>query len=317
MGLKKIFAFNLTLFAFTCVYSQDPIFSQYFLNPLDLNPALAGSIDDPRLFLRYRNQWPSFGSTFVTYQASYDQYVEKMNGGLGVNLIRDNIAGDVISNTKVDLLYSYRIKASKKLAFQAGLQASFQYFNVRAVQVNNAVTTNGGSNMQPDFAIGFLGLTRFAQYGISIDHLNTGFISFNNSNFAVSPIKVSLHYSRDISLSNPNKTQATVFTLRPAILLQKQAGSTYLNIGAGLRQGPLMGGLWLRSNLPFQLTTTIFSIGYTLGSWQFGYSYDYNLLSIRNIMPITGAHEVTILATFPIDPKRKRYGAVNCPKFLE
>ncbi|MFQ3327045.1 MAG: hypothetical protein ACI8YC_001686, partial [Salibacteraceae bacterium] len=56
-------------------YSQDPIYSQFYSNPLYLNPALAGVERCPRFVMNYRNQWPgisSGGGNYVTYSASYD-----------------------------------------------------------------------------------------------------------------------------------------------------------------------------------------------------------------------------------------------------
>jgi type IX secretion system PorP/SprF family membrane protein len=315
MNRKKIFSLFFVLFQILSLSAQDLYFSQFFLNSLDQNPAVAGTAIDPRLFLHYRNQWPSFGSTFITYQGSYDQYIPKINGGLGLNVIRDNIAAGAITNTQLDLIYSYRLKVTKKFNLHMGLQASFQFFNVDAKSLG-ATEIPPYQTTQPDFAFGFLGVTRFSQYGISVNHLNSGFIRFNY-NYVVSPFRVNFYYAHNFSLYNPNKIQPRVFTLTPAILVQKQSGSTYLNYGVNLQQSNLMAGIWLRTNLPMQMTTTIFSVGFTLGTWQFGYSYDYNLLSMKNIMPVTGAHEITITTVFPLDPKRKRFGPVSCPKFIE
>lgn len=57
------------------VYAQDPEFTQFYANPLYLNPAFAGSQRCPRVALNYRNQWPALSGTFVTSSASYDQHV--------------------------------------------------------------------------------------------------------------------------------------------------------------------------------------------------------------------------------------------------
>ena len=62
-------------------HAQDAAFSQFFANPIYLNPAMAGSNICPRLSLNYRNQWPGIGKTYVTYSATYDQYVEQLGGG--------------------------------------------------------------------------------------------------------------------------------------------------------------------------------------------------------------------------------------------
>ena len=82
-------SFSLLIFAaLFCLsaesFAQDPAFSQFYANPLYLNPALAGSANCPRVILNYRNQWPGIAATYVTYSASYDQYVDAIQGGIGV-----------------------------------------------------------------------------------------------------------------------------------------------------------------------------------------------------------------------------------------
>ena len=39
------------------IYAQEPVFSQYYFNPIYLNPALAGMDNNFRLFMNGRNQW--------------------------------------------------------------------------------------------------------------------------------------------------------------------------------------------------------------------------------------------------------------------
>ena len=56
------------------VYSQDPTFTQFYSNPVYLNPALAGSSGCPRIGLNYRNEWPQLTGNYVTYCASFDTY---------------------------------------------------------------------------------------------------------------------------------------------------------------------------------------------------------------------------------------------------
>ena len=48
----------LLLFAYSeNAFAQDPSFTQFYANPLYLNPAFAGTARCPRLNLNYRNQW--------------------------------------------------------------------------------------------------------------------------------------------------------------------------------------------------------------------------------------------------------------------
>ena len=52
-------------------HAQDPAFSQFYANPLYLNPAFAGTNDCPRVNLNYRDQWPGIGRTYVTTSAKH------------------------------------------------------------------------------------------------------------------------------------------------------------------------------------------------------------------------------------------------------
>ena len=72
------------------LFGQDPGFSQFFANPLYLNPAFTGTTELPRAVINYRNQWPQKGATFTTYSLSYDQPSKKMNAlefGCGTGLL--------------------------------------------------------------------------------------------------------------------------------------------------------------------------------------------------------------------------------------
>ena len=64
MKILFSFKYNPVLFillaiSFTLeVKAQDPEFTQFYANPLYLNPAFAGSARCPRIVMNYRNQWP-------------------------------------------------------------------------------------------------------------------------------------------------------------------------------------------------------------------------------------------------------------------
>src|SRR5687767_13626321 len=63
--------------------AQDPVFSQFYLSPLQLNPALSGLTDDPRFSANYRNQFPGFNNAYRTYALSYDQFFSGFHSGIG------------------------------------------------------------------------------------------------------------------------------------------------------------------------------------------------------------------------------------------
>ena len=78
--------------SFLITYSgkaQDPQFSQFYANPLYLNPALAGATECARINLNYRNQWPSLTKAFITYSMTYDQNLSSINSGFGLIAMND------------------------------------------------------------------------------------------------------------------------------------------------------------------------------------------------------------------------------------
>lgn len=292
-------------------YGADPVFSQYFLNPLHLNPAVAGAANDPRIFMHYRNHWPAFGNTFITYQASYDQFFKSSNSGFGLNVLRDEVY-DFLTNTNIDFSYSHRIKANQNWSLQGGLSLSFVFQGVDASKFKNLTDPPAAQmNTQPDFAAGFLAMSRQSQIGFSASHLNTGYLRFN-SYFEASPLKFIGYFSHTFKIYDKTKVKDNGFYVTPAFMVQYQSPSIMVNYGVSVRVENVIAGVWARTN-PASFSSAIFSLGYAFDRFAIGYSYDYNMLSAQKYMPNTGSHEVTLVATFPLDPKRGRYGPVKSP----
>jgi len=317
--MKKIIAILFVCFCLIdLARTQDPLFSQIYLNSMDLNPAFAGTANDPRFFLHYRNQWPgAFDKAFTTFQGSYDQYIKSISGGLGFNIMRDNLYGSALTATNIDAIYSYRAKINRNFTLQSALQLTIQFENFNPAGLTSVIPEPLQSSQvtKPDFAVGFLGRSRYSQIGLSVHHLNSGYLKFNYV-FISTPLEISLFYSRNIKITNKDNVQENGFIVSPVIMLQKQAQSYVINYGTNFIFGDFMTGIWVRNNIPFQFTAIIFSIGYTFNNLSLGYSWDYELPSINHMMPVTGAHELSLILTLPADPKRKRYGPVKCPDDL-
>ena len=93
--MKKCYSFlmlAICLLALNTAKAQDPQFTQFYANPLYLNPALAGSNICPRICINYRNQWPGISGTYVTTSASFDRYIFGIKSGIGV-LVTNDAAG--------------------------------------------------------------------------------------------------------------------------------------------------------------------------------------------------------------------------------
>ena len=107
------------------VKAQDVGYSQFFANPLYLNPAFAGSKVAPRISLAYRAQWPGLVSAFSSVSASYDQYIPDLHGGIGAIVLSDRQGDHGMLNTNMlGAMYSFRFRLHEDIYINLALQAS-------------------------------------------------------------------------------------------------------------------------------------------------------------------------------------------------
>jgi len=165
--------------------AQDPEFTQFYANPLYLNPAFAGTARCPRLVMNYRNQWPALSGNFVTTSASYDQHVEAIQGGLGLIVTNDQ-AGQTLSTTSISGIYSYQQPISRTFSIKAGFQATYFQKSVDWSQLTfgdqidprkgfiyeTQDVPRGGTVNNVDFSAGLLGSVRNFSLGVAVHHLN-------------------------------------------------------------------------------------------------------------------------------------------------
>lgn len=83
--MKRILLVGAVLFGTTCL-AQDPHFSQYYASQATVNPATAGLYQgDMRLSGLYRQQWPQFGSAFVTGTFAFEWKPQGFKDGQNIN----------------------------------------------------------------------------------------------------------------------------------------------------------------------------------------------------------------------------------------
>src|SRR5688572_11993300 len=254
--MTKRLAFYLSvvlLFTITIVRGQDIHFSQFYMSPLTLNPALTGVMNcNTRIVGNYRNQWASVlgKAAYNTYSISYDQKLPVGRYdyfGFGGNIWTD-VAGSLDFQTltlKLSGAYSRRVGGDRRkshhvvIGAEAGAsQRSIDYTNARWPAQNDDGTWNGNlpsgeGDLPSDFLFGDVGvgllwfsvLNKNSSFyaGAAINHLNQPNLSFYR------PDAVEKYYTKSVLHFGGEFPMSSNISLVPGGVFFKQGPSLEIN----------------------------------------------------------------------------------------
>jgi len=323
-----IIAFIMLFACMQMTYSQDPEFSQFYANPLYLNPALAGATICPRLIGNFRDQWPSVGGAFITYSASYDQYVDFLHGGIGLLVLADRTGGGNLNTTSISLMYAYKFNITSHFYASTAIRAGY-YQRTLAwdnLTFEDMIDPQNGfvlptSEKQPDnltvaapdFSAGiFVGYDELIYGGIAVDHMSQPKIGFYTDNTSKLDMKFTVHAGSVINLKGRGSTEEREFSLSPNILYQQQFKFHQLNLGLYLTYDFIIGGVWYRHNFE-NPDAVIPMVGIHYKNLRFAFSYDVTVSSLSTSSG--GAYEASASWQFPCVEKRRTIKAIKCPRF--
>ncbi len=312
--------------------AQDPVFTQFYVNKMLLNPAFAGSSDNGRLILDYRNYWPELSNTFVNYNASYDQPWEPVHGGFGINILNDVQGMGAISKLFIDGIYSYRLKINRQSNIRAGFQTSFVRHKLDASSLvlpdmydpgSRDFSSGSADNIHSekasniDFSAGLLWDFRvryqYYYFGFATHHLTEPFIIFNGAKKNL-PRKYTFHFGTLFPILFDRFGREKLF-LSPLLLYQRQGDYEQLQYKCIFNLDTYKAGIGIRQDLLFKINSIILSAGITMEDFDIVYSYDqsifFNGLNNYNLM----AHEVTFLLKIKYKEDRKRKKTIKYPDF--
>ncbi|MEX0967610.1 MAG: type IX secretion system membrane protein PorP/SprF [Bacteroidia bacterium] len=329
--MKRIYTLVLLLIISLPALAQDPEFTQFYANPLYLNPAFAGTAKGPRVAMNYRNQWSSISSGFVTYAASYDQHFDRLGGGIGLQAWYDKAGDGELSNTVFSGMYSYHLNVTREFAIKAGLQASMY---TRSIDFNKLKwgdqidarrgfvfqtqepipgDGNGVYTDQPfvDFSAGMLGFTENFFVGFAVNHITEPNQSFYANPESVLPRKYTGHAGFLIPIEEGRNPEDFI---SPNILFQRQGNFTQVNFGAYVIKGPFVAGAWFRQT-GYNSDAFMALIGLKKDILKVGYSYDLTVSDARSAA--RGSHEISLILEFEYNQSstRGKWKGLNCPTF--
>ncbi|MGA0435091.1 MAG: PorP/SprF family type IX secretion system membrane protein [Flavobacteriales bacterium] len=317
-------------------FGQDPEFTQFFNNPIHLNPAFAGAYGlqeqpykAPRLILSHRNQWPSMSGQYVTSGVTVDGYVRGMQGGLAFRAMTDDAARGTLTSTYFGIAYSYRTEVSQKWRMNLALDAGFfqRHLDWNKLSFRDMIDPGqgfifatqdiyrAGQVSGADFKAGGIVYSDKWTFGVAASHLNQPNESVaGGTSTSIIPIKFTGHVAGTISIKDKPRMQSN---LRPMALFHNQGIQNHFVLGANFdveqpstRSSKFIfsSGFWYRGIAGTTYRDAFMAyFGFETEGWKFGYSYD---LTASQLTPRTGgAHEITFIGYGRTNDRRKAF----CP----
>ena len=328
--------------------AQDIHFSQFYMAPLDLNPALTGVMNcKMRFTANFRNQWAAVlkNNAYNTYMLSYDQKIPVGRYdyfGFG-GLAWGDRAGALDFGTlqlKLSASYSKRLGGSRTsshyMVFGANggiSQRSISFQNAQFGSQNddgvfNPNQNSGETSPSPNFlwadvSAGLLWFSIFDEnnnlyIGLAGNHLNEANQSFYNESIVPLYSKYTFHVGGQFGLTRD-------LSLVPGLVTFFQGPSFEVNGGTSLRFQLSRGrngdqsfqiGAWARvSNAIEEEGTTfdavILSTRFDYDQFGIGFSYDINVSPLRQASNANGSFEFSVIYNI-CRPERR---GVYCPSF--
>jgi type IX secretion system PorP/SprF family membrane protein len=330
--LKNLFASFVLSF---CILANadaqvDPHFSQNFVYPSTVNPALTGAFNgDFRITGIFRNQWANISNGFKTFGLSAEAVTNK-NVSAGINVFNQTTGtGYVYQHAYASFAYTgvkFGTQNTKQLTF--ALQAG--YINKRfdrskfetGEQWNNTTGYNSSASanelLPANSSIVFDAGAGILYYDVDADKKVNPFIGFSVSHLT-SPeerflakgdkIKLPMKFTGHASV-NYYSTEDLIIT--PTLLFIQQENAREIMAGLFFTKNisdnvALLGGLNYRYEDAF-----IPAVGIEFNAFKLGASYDVSLTDIGNSIYATNSFEMSLSYLFK---KKDVPRGLRCPQF--
>jgi type IX secretion system PorP/SprF family membrane protein len=314
--------------------AQDPIFSQFYNNPIYYNPGYIGLNPGFRARFNYRDQWTGIPQDFKTYNFSLDVAERALpgSGGLGLLVLSDKAGTGLIKTNNVGLGTAARVPLQENMVAQVGFSVQFVQKSInwdglvfpdqlharyRNIYPTAFVPNEKSRVTYPDFSVG--GVYRFAEtgttiagiqgtIGVAVHHVFQPNESFLNLN---SPLPRKLVINGDLVLevdrgrssSYRSYRNSGSFKFNPGFIYEKQADFSTYAVGLNILKSSVYLGAWLRNQTFdfFKANDAIFTVGINAPfnretRMKLMYSYDYLITDLRTAA--RSSHEISIVWEF-------------------
>lgn len=326
-AMKRLLFF-VFLFSCSMASAQDPIFSQFYAMPLQINPGFAGSAYAPRAGMAYRNQWTGFNNAYRTYAAFYEQSFERLNSGIGFYAEGDNAGNGIFKTSKFSATYAYRLQVNDDVALKLGVEGGIRQANldwqkltfpdqidpVNGISYDSEeIRPDATSSTSLDISTGMLVLSEKFYVGFALNHLNTpneSILLSNDNLYRGLHLRYTLHGGTEWVVKEGNKVRPASF-ISPNFLFVSQGPYKQLNIGAYASIGAIYTGAWFRHTFR-NADAVILLAGFKEGIMKIGISYDLTVSGLAG--RAGGTYELSLGLLFN---KEKRSNINDCTRMFQ
>jgi len=307
----------LNVFIIGKITSQDPIFTQYYNAPLQINPAFAGNTFAPVIHLNTRVEWPSIGFAYNTYSFSVDRFFHNYNFGSGLLVTMDDSGNGIYKRFRAEGVFSYRLRVEENKFLKMGLSIAYGQNSLDwqklvfgdQIDPRFGYTLPDGSKIpseeiQPtdltknymDISAGILFYSRQLYFGVAVKHANSPADYYNTNQSKVNkglPVRFTAQVGGEFDMFPNYGGKRKYYT--PSLLFVGQSGLYQFVFNNYFDLGAVFAGIGYRWNI-VNSDAVLFSVGMVKDMFKISYSFDYTVsrLSIGS----GGSHELGVTINF-------------------
>jgi type IX secretion system PorP/SprF family membrane protein len=328
---KKILHFFIFCNALFMLQAQDPQFSQFYANPIYLNPAFTGMTYGHRMVANYRNQWMGIPKAYSTYAASYDYNFASSGLGAGAQFLQDMSGSSGLKRTTAAACIAWHGDIDRFTEWRGGFSASMNWmklgfdklvFNDQLYTgaVSSVEIANYTSKTYLDMNAGVLVSSLKYWAGLSAKHLNRADVDMSNADAARLPMTWSLHGGYRIVQEKVGRELKKY--IAPTIHYKHHAHFDQLDVGVYYYKVPLQLGLWYRG-IPLKHYSPgisnndaiVIMLGYEMEEQHLKIGYSYDLSISKLISNTSGSHELAIIYELYKPERKSKRILITTPKF--
>ena len=274
--MKKIIILIVAVISVITVSAQqDPQFTQNMFNKLANNPGFAGSRGVIATSILHRSQWMGFsdaGAAASTQNFSVDAELPFLYGGVGLNVVNDNIAE--FSNLGLQASYAYRTELGVGqigMGMSVGMyQSGLNGGALKSAQSGDpAIPTGEVKGSSLDIGAGIYYNTQDVYVGLSSAHMTEPTVEWSDGQ----DFDLTRHY---FLIAGYYHELSSLLSLNPSIYLKSDGATSQLDINTNLiYNNKLWGGVSYRLDEGLSLLA-----GMNVNEdFRFGLAYDVTMMN--------------------------------------